>query len=681
MESILQKLENLAELSDEDLSALKGEIVSTFKELNKDETVTAESVEQLNSLADASDAVRQELSRRETEVAELSAAREAAVSRLTEAEAAAEEPEVEDEPDQAADDDEDEKVFAAKEPEASVVESTETVTELAAEAVEPTAPVEAELAVEAAAAPEPTPTSAEAPEAELAVEEVVVEPAPVEAELAVEAPEAVETPAVEAELSVEEDAASAADAPAEAELAVEDTAAVETEAVTASAEDESREDAEETVTAAANSQELEVPAGREPVLEATKAASVPVTITAAANIPGVRPDSELKDLSEVANAFVKRLQTMGSSVRSADGERLSVATFAAAYPEDRYLGDNKDSNSEKIASITAPSAITAAGGSCAPVEVRYDVFSFNEETGRPVRDALASFAADRGGVRFVTPPVLADLEGAVSTWTLADDESAVDGTPTKPSLRVECGDEVVVYTDAIPLILTFGNMGARAYPELVARHVELGQVWHARYAETKLLTRIGALSTAVTGGTLGAELGITRDFFVNLEQLAAGYRNRYRLDSASPLRVLLPEWLRNAMRADLVKQSPGDGMDLTFNLSDATINGFFAARNINVSWFIDGEAGQIMGAQAAGAPVTFPANLVWYLFSEGTFLFLDGGTLDLGVVRDSQLNSTNDYQMFLETFEGVAKIGIESLRVTSPVAIYGAAAALVDTTA
>jgi hypothetical protein len=120
-------------------------------------------------------------------------------------------------------------------------------------------------------------------------------------------------------------------------------------------------------------------------------------------------------------------------------------------------------------------------------------------------------------------------------------------------------------------------------------------------------------------------------------------------------------------------------MDLTFNLSDATIDSFFRARNINVSWFIDGESGQIMGAQAAGTPVTFPTELVWYLFSEGTFLFLDGGTLDLGLVRDSQLNSTNDYQIFLETFEGVAKIGIESLRVTSPVEIAGASAATVET--
>lgn len=682
MENILSALERLADLSDDELSALKADIVSTFKDMDsKDEKPTAEAVEALTALADANDAVKAESSRRESEVAELSAAREAAVSRLTEAEAATEEPEVEDEPDQVDEaEDEDEKVFAAKEPEASVVE-TETVTELAVEAVEPEAtPVEAELAVEATPAPEPTPAPAAAPEAELAVEEAVEVSASIEAELAVEAPEAVETPAVEAELSVEEDAALAADAPAEAELAVEDTAAVETEAVTAAAEDESREDSEDTVTAAANAQELELPADRRPVLE-TQAASVPVTITAGANIQGVPAGSELKDLSEVADALVKRMRNMGNSTPGADGERLSVATFAADYPEDRRLGADKDQNSERIQAIVNPSAITAAGGSCAPVEVRYDVFSFNEETGRPVRDALASFSADRGGIRFVTPPVMADLEGAVSVWTLAMDEAAVAGTPTKPSLRVECGDEVVVYTDAIPLILTFGNMGARAYPELVARHTELAMVWHARFSENRLLTRIGALSTAVTGGTLGAELGITRDFFVNLEQLAAGYRNRYRLDSESPLRVLLPEWLRNAMRADLVKQSPGDGMELTFNLSNSTIDGFFAARNINVSWFIDGEAGQIMGEQAAGAPVTFPDNLVWYLFSEGTFLFLDGGTLDLGLVRDSQLNSTNDYQLFLETFEGVAKIGIESLRVTSPVEIYGAAAALVDTTA
>jgi len=61
-------------------------------------------------------------------------------------------------------------------------------------------------------------------------------------------------------------------------------------------------------------------------------------------------------------------------------------------------------------------------------------------------------------------------------------------------------------------------------------------------------------------------------------------------------------------------------------------------------------------------------------------LFLDGGTLDLGIIRDSTLVGTNDYKMFIETFEGVAKVGIESLAITSTISINGVAAALRDTT-
>ena len=76
----------------------------------------------------------------------------------------------------------------------------------------------------------------------------------------------------------------------------------------------------------------------------------------------------------------------------------------------------------------------------------------------------------------------------------------------------------------------------------------------------------------------------------------------------------------------------------------------------------------------------FADTFVWYIFAEGTFLFLDGGTLDLGIIRDSSLVGTNDYKMFVETFEGVAKVGVESLKVTSTIAVNGVAAALRDTT-
>jgi hypothetical protein len=336
-----------------------------------------------------------------------------------------------------------------------------------------------------------------------------------------------------------------------------------------------------------------------------------------------------------------------------------------------------EGNRLKINAVVSPEAVVAAGGLTAPVETSYEIFELGETSVRPVRDALAVFGADRGGLRFMTPPVLTDLEGAVSVWTMQDDIDASTPeapNPVKPCLRVAAGVEVTVYTDAIPLCLTFGNLSSRAYPELVERHTQLAMVQQARFAETRLLTRIGALSTQVSAAS---QLGAARDIFVQIEQAAAAYRSRYRLAPEAPLRTIFPEWFKNALRADLTKQLPGDGRDGTFNLGEAEINKWFSTRNINVSWHIDGEAGQIFGAQADGALLGCPAKVIWYLFSEGTFLFLDGGTLDLGLVRDSTLNGTNDYKVFVETFEGVAKVGVEALRVTSALAIKGASSATV----
>jgi hypothetical protein len=315
--------------------------------------------------------------------------------------------------------------------------------------------------------------------------------------------------------------------------------------------------------------------------------------------------------------------------------------------------------------------------------VSYDIFGFGV-TDRPVKNSLASFQADRGGIRYTTSPVLGDLDAAVSTWTLQDDiDAATPGAPdpTKPCLRVDCGDEIVVHVDAIPLCLTFGNLQSRAFPELVERNNELALITQARYAEVRLLTRIGALSTQVSAPE---KLGASRDFFVQIDQAAAGYRSRHRLDPDESLRVILPAWFKNQVRADITMSMPaGDDTD-RFGIADNIVDTWFSARHINVTWHLDGEAAnagqaaQIFGAQNAGALNDFPAQVVWYLFSEGTFLFLDGGTLDLGLVRDSSLNATNDYKMFVETFEGVAKVGIESLRIVSTLDVNGASAGTVD---
>lgn len=641
MDSIRENLDRLGDLSPEELQALQDQIVTEFGTLSESvgDNPTREAVDAMNELADANDVVVGEQGRRVAEAAELATAAEAAISRFN------------------AEGD------ANAEAETDISESEETgEEELSATKTEEEEDEEAPVADEAPADEvevEEAPADEEDEDEKKKLKEFSSEEATVAAEAVAEVPAeaeaAVEEAPVETETSVEE----APEAESAPETPIENVEEVSTE-------DSNTESSEEPVTAS-NTPEFEAPEELRPTPKAT----APMVITAGADLPGITAGSELSSISDVAQAILTRKHGMGRT-SGGDGEQHSVAQFSTSFPSERYLTANDiEGNRAKVNAVVSPEAIIAAGGLTAPVETSYDIFELGETSVRPVKDALAVFGADRGGIRFMTPPVLADLEGAVSVWTMQDDIDASTPeapNPVKPCLRVAAGVEVTVYTDAIPLCLTFGNLGARAYPELVERHIQLGMVQHARFSEIRLLTRIGALSTPVTAPS---QLGAARDIFVQLEQAASAYRSRYRLDPKAPLRVLFPEWFKNALRADLTKQLPGDGRDGTFNLAEAEINKWFATRNINVAWFLDGETGQIFGAQNAGALLGFPTNVIWYLFSEGTFLFLDGGTLDLGLVRDSTLNGTNDYKIFLENFEGVAKVGVESLRVTSALAIKG----------
>jgi hypothetical protein len=111
-----------------------------------------------------------------------------------------------------------------------------------------------------------------------------------------------------------------------------------------------------------------------------------------------------------------------------------------------------------------------------------------------------------------------------------------------------------------------------------------------------------------------------------------------------------------------------------FDTDQAKVIALLRSFNIEPTFYIDGANGrsQVFGTQSNGALLAFPPTVVWYLFPEGSFLYLDGGTLELGIVRDSVLNKTNDFQIFGETFESVAYVGVESLAVVSTVCDNGA---------
>jgi hypothetical protein len=669
VDRIKQQLDMLAELSDEDVAQLQTDIVGEFETVEKEDP-TPQTVDAMTSLADMLDTVRSEVSRREALAQEL-ATRAAEAAMRVKGEAEGDMPEGETETpmeedmkpaEEPAAEDSDMDKKEEEKPMAEASTAAEVASELSTEVSETT--IVTEPTVEAAA--EVTPA------AELAVEEV---PTPAETVVAPEAPVvAVETTeAVAASVETPEAvAASVETTTPEAPVAVE--APVEAEAVIASTETSEaqtvQEDQEAPVTAAANNEPaasvevIEAPADRRP-LNQTSAA--PVAITAGADIPGYTAGSALSDMKAVAEAMSKRLHGL-RRVNGGDGEQHIVASITTQYSEDRTLTQDAEANWDKIQAVSSPEAIVASGGHSAPFTVKYDIFGVGT-TERPVRDCLPRFQADRGGIRFITPPVLSDYDNAVGVWTNVVDTSP--GTDVKASLTVTAATENTVATDAVTLQLQFGNLMTRAYPELIARHNELGLIQHAREAETQILTRLTALSTAVTSTSL---IGMGRDFLVQLGRAAAQYRGRHRLAADFPLRAIIPAWVKDAMAADLTIAAPGDN---TMN-AYAEIDGFIASRGINPCYTLDGSA--MTGSQGANAMNEFTDTFVWYLFAEGTFLFLDGGTLDLGIIRDSTLVGTNDYKMFVETFEGVAKVGVESLRVTSTINVNGVAAALRDTT-
>lgn len=391
-------------------------------------------------------------------------------------------------------------------------------------------------------------------------------------------------------------------------------------------------------------------------------------LIASAGVAGVDAGAVL-DRIGLAEAMMK---ARNSAVATPQGheEKAPIARIAYAelFPEERILRGN-DQDQEKIDSVVGPEALVASGGLCAPVTPYYELMNI-ATTARPVRDALAGFVASRGGLRFAAVPTLTDVEttgsnGAVGIRTAAQD--AAGGTTAEKSCQiVVCPPFEEALLSMVYHCVQFGNLNSRAWPEQIAQFNDLVMAAHARVAETALLDGIASYSTAVTSAQV---YGATNSLLYTILRAAAGMRSRHRMDPNARLRVVMPAWAADLLVADLVNS--------TFERFEYSVAGveqlLESIARVSISFYLDSPTGegQIFGAQGSGAILDFPDTVVWYIFPEGSFLFLDGGTLELGIVRDSTLNNTNDYRIFGESFEQVAFVGPEALEVSSEVCPSG----------
>lgn len=448
----------------------------------------------------------------------------------------------------------------------------------------------------------------------------------------------------------------------ESELSTLEALAASAESVTS--EESRRKQAGVRASAARSSIANLVPADRRPRFTTGGATAV-----TAAGAP-------INDRTGLAEEIITAVRQQRSPGR--DGRTLIASVRSAGnHPVLR----STDSPERVAEALTAgANALVAAGGLGGKVEDADYALPGFESMERPVKSALAVFTTDRGGIRFMQSPTLADLEDAIGVWDLATDvAAALPATPagannTPPAFnpprkniaRVTGTAEVTVNTQAITSRLLVGNLMSRAYPELVGRYIDLASVAHARVAERELIDSLDALSTQVTAtGSMGA----ARVLLPTLDRAAVAMRDRLRAAPDASVTVVMPSWVKGLLRSDLAMQEPGDA---TLGVTDAELAAFFATRNIVPVYSLDT---QNYGAQSAGALLGWASSIKVWLHLTGSFVFMDGGTLDLGLVRDTASNAANDYELFTETFEALVQRVPASLAVTVPVAATGVAAA------
>ena len=429
------------------------------------------------------------------------------------------------------------------------------------------------------------------------------------------------------------------------------------------AADEVAEQEPELVTAAARPSATEI-ARRVPAPEIPEKSDPVVTITASADVPGFAGGANLT-LTDVAKAMHARAR--GLPKKSA---RASVATIQRPIPEERRIPEGASpalvasilDQAGDVRRLRENGALVAAGGWCAPSENLYDLLDIEGSDG--ILD-LPTVQIARGGLNVPSFIGFGDADGALWTWTEADDIAAADpeyAGPYKACLRIPCPDFTDYRLQADGLCLTHGNLSNTAFPELTERFVRLALTSH-RYRMSGLqLTAL--LGTADNIAITGMPSDASGDILYAVELHAANLRSRWRLANSDVVEVALPAWAAPAVRASFAARA---GVALT-NVSDADLAAHFAVRGVRVQFVHDMDPLVSGGVYATAYPATVQI-LSWV---SGGYVLGTGGSIDLGVVRDSTLNAVNDYTAaWTEEFWTLVQRGPNAVETELPISVDG----------
>jgi hypothetical protein len=368
----------------------------------------------------------------------------------------------------------------------------------------------------------------------------------------------------------------------------------------------------------------------------------------------------LATIDDLGAAMAARARVL--PVVASGGQFVPVASIDLGIEEGNWLGNDVEQNARIISAAANPSNLTAAGW-CAPVQQTYDFFSIEATDG--LID-LPTVGTDRGTVQWPHSPTLADVSAALWTWTEQNDIDAAAGgqdAPSKPCLMIPCAtfDECVLQADG--LCLTASNLTERGFPELVRRYVQLTMAAHMHRVSANILSKMATFATDVTIGAGALVSDAYGDLMGAIDLQVADYRSQFKMSQNATLEVVLPDWTRAMLRANLAQRAGFDALAVT----DAQLASHFAARNVRVQYVADW-----LPLFSANPATAWPATVKFLVYAAGTFVKASGGVLDLGVVRDSTLNATNDHvAAWSEEFYCVGMVGHAAREVTVGLSVDG----------
>jgi hypothetical protein len=450
------------------------------------------------------------------------------------------------------------------------------------------------------------------------------------------------------------------------------------------AEEETEEAApEEEATEEAAAEEPQVATEEQPVQARSRVASLSrqprpkapevsddrrVTITAAAEVPDFGAGEELTGIDRVAEALVSRLEAFGTPTRKVQGAEPdlrfgNVARFNLDFPEELKATRDGD-HLEVIQHATDESrlpkgSLTAAGGWCTPSENLYDLCEGETLDGLI---SVPEIQVSRGGINFTKGPDWSTLYADPDFgWFLQTEAQAEAGTE-KPCYELECPDWTDVRHDAVGLCIKVPILTNAAFPELTQRVVRGAMVAHQHKVNANVIGRMVTIAGAAE--VMAVDYTSTsQNLFANLAREAEVKRQKYMLGFNQTMEIVLPFWVREAIRDDLAFASGVDSMAV----SNEEIDSNFRVRRLNPQWVADWQTLDA-DTNTAGYPPT--VNVLMY--PAGTFVKGVSDVINLSAVYDAASLAVNVYTgLFFEQGLLVANTCYDADLITIPLCNSG----------